>query len=187
MSVPPTTEPHREAARRYPSHRATPSTTRWQRLIRIAFELLRNLGVAVTAAVTALAVVLLVHAVTVNETVSAASTADPREAPDVSPNWVERVAEKVSPSVVTLQIGGVDGYVVGSGVILDASGLIMTNYHVVAAASEARPGSVVRTGVTLKDGRTAGFDVVAGRRAKRHRGCAGPQVVEPHSDLHRLL
>ena len=31
-----------------------------------------------TAAVTALAVVLLVHAVTVNETVSAASTAHPR-------------------------------------------------------------------------------------------------------------
>jgi putative serine protease PepD len=160
MSVPPTTEPHREAARRYPSHRAMPATTRWQRLIRIAFELLRNLGVAVTAAVTALAVVLLVHAVTVNETVSAASTADPREAADLSPNWVERVAAKVLPSVVTLQIGGVDGYVVGSGVILDASGLIMTNYHVVAAASQARPGSVVRTGVTLNDGLTAGFDVV---------------------------
>ena len=84
MLLPPTTEPHREAARRYPSHRATPATTRWQRLIRIAFELLRNLGVAVTAAVTALAVVLLVHAVTVNETVSAASTADPREAADLS-------------------------------------------------------------------------------------------------------
>jgi putative serine protease PepD len=129
-------------------------------LLRIAFELLRNLGVAVTAAVTALAVVLLVHAVTVNETVSAASTAHPREMADPSPNWVERVAAKVLPSVVTLQIGGVDGYAVGSGVVLDASGLIMTNYHVVAA-SQARPGSVVQTGVTLKDGRTAGFDVVA--------------------------
>lgn len=161
MSVPPTTKPHREAARRYPSHRALPATTRWQRLIQIAFELLRNLGVAVTAAVTALAVVLLVHAVTVNETVSAASTAHPREVADPSRNWVERVAAKVLPSVVTLQIGGVDGYAVGSGVVLDASGLIMTNYHVVAAASQARPGSVVQTGVTLNDGRTAGFDVVA--------------------------
>jgi putative serine protease PepD len=137
-----------------------PATTRWQRLIRIAFELLRNLGVAVTAAVTALAVVLLVHAVTVNETVSAASTAHPREVADLSRSWVERVAAKVLPSVVTLQIGGVDGYAVGSGVVLDASGLIMTNYHVVAA-SQARPGSVVQTGVTLKDGLTAGFDVVA--------------------------
>ena len=160
MSVPPTTEPHREAARRYPSHRAMPATTGWERLIRSAFELLRNLGVAVMAAVTALAVVLLVHAVTVNETVSAASTAHPREVADLSRSWVERVAAKVLPSVVTLQIGGVDGYVVGSGVILDASGLIMTNYHVVAAASQARPGSVVRTGVTLNDGLTAGFDVV---------------------------
>jgi hypothetical protein len=94
MSVPPTTEPHREAARRYPSHRSLPATTRWQRLIQIAFELLRNLGVAVTAAVTALAVVLLVHAVTVNETVSAASTAHPREVAEPSRNWVERVAAR---------------------------------------------------------------------------------------------
>jgi putative serine protease PepD len=137
-----------------------PATTRWQRLIRIAFELLRNLGVAVTAAVTALAVVLLVHAVTANETVSAASTVHPREVADPSRNWVEQVAAKVLPSVVTLQIGGVDGYAVGSGVVLDASGLIMTNYHVVATASEAGPGAVVQTGVTLNDGRTAGFDVV---------------------------
>ena len=160
MSVPPTTEPHREAARRYPSHRATPATTRWQRLIRIAFELLRNLGVAVTAAVTALAVVLLVHAVTVDETTFAASTADPRATADISPYWVERVAATVLPSVVTLQIGDADHYVVGSGVILDASGLIMTNSHVVAAASQAPPGSV-RTVVTLNDGRTAAFEIVA--------------------------
>jgi putative serine protease PepD len=138
-----------------------PANTLWQRLIRISFELLRNLAVAVTAAVTALAVVLLVHAVTLNDTVSAASTAHPRVAADPAPNWVERVAAKVLPSIVTLQIGGVDDYVVGSGVILDASGLIMTNYHVVAAVSQAPPGSVVRTGVTLNDGRTAGFDVVA--------------------------
>ena len=98
MLLPPTTELHRDSARRYPSHRAMPTTTRWQRLLRIAFELLRNLGVAVTAAVTALAVVLLVHAVTANETVSAASTAHPRVVADPSSNWVERVAAKVLSS-----------------------------------------------------------------------------------------
>jgi putative serine protease PepD len=138
-----------------------PTTTRWQRLLRIAFELLRNLGVAVTAAVTALAVVLLVHAVTANETVSAASTAYPRVVADPSPNWVERVAAKVLPSVSSrcrLEVSTVTPW--GStGVVLDAGGLIMTNYHVVAAASQARPGTVVRTGVTLNDGRTFVFDV----------------------------
>jgi putative serine protease PepD len=129
--------------------------------IRVAVQVLRSLGVAVTAAVTALAVVLLVHAVTINGPAFAASTSRPRATADLSPNWVERVASKVLPSVVTLQIGDVDNYVVGSGVILDASGLIMTNYHVVAAASLAPHGSVVRTVVTLNDGRTARFDVVA--------------------------
>ena len=115
---------------------------------------------AVTAAVTALAVVLLVHAVTVEEPLFASSTARPPAAPDISSHWVERVAAKVLPSVVTLQIGDADGSIVGSGVILDASGLIMTNNHVVAAVSQTPPGSL-RTGVTLNDGRTAAFDIVA--------------------------
>ena len=130
-------------------------------MTRFAFEVLRNLGVAVTAAVTALAVVLLVHAVTVNEPAFAASTARARATADLSSYWVERVAAKVLPSVVTLQIGDDDNYVVGSGVILDANGLIMTNYHVVAAARQAPRGSVMRTAVTLNDGRTAEFDIVA--------------------------
>jgi putative serine protease PepD len=155
------TQPRPKSARRSPSHRAIPVTTARHKATRVAFEALRNLGVAIMAAVTALAVVLLVHAVTVNEPAFAASTARPRATADLSANWVERVAAKVLPSVVTLQIGDADGYAVGSGVILDASGLIMTNYHVVAAASQAPRGSVMRTTVTLNDGRTAGFDVVA--------------------------
>jgi putative serine protease PepD len=155
------TQPDRKPARRSPSHRAIPVTTQRQRATRFAFEVLRNLGVAVTAAVTALAVVLLVHAVTVNEPAFAASTARARATADLSSYWVERVAAKVLPSVVTLQIGDDDNYVVGSGVILDANGLIMTNYHVVAAASQAPRGSVMRTAVTLNDGRTAEFDSVA--------------------------
>jgi putative serine protease PepD len=154
------TQPRRKSARRSPSHRAIPVRTERQKATRIAFAVLRNLGVAVTAAMTALAVVLLVHAVTVNEPEFAASTARPRATADLSSYWVERVAAKVLPSVVTLQIGDVDNYVVGSGVILDASGLIMTNSHVVAAASQAPRGSV-RNVVTLNDGRTAAFEIVA--------------------------
>jgi putative serine protease PepD len=154
------TEPNK-SDRRYPSHRAIQARTERQKATRVAFEMLRNLGVAVTAAVTGLAAVLLVRAVTADEPAFAADTAPPRATADVSSYWVERVAAKVLPSVVTLQIRDDDDYVVGSGVILDASGLIMTNYHVIAAASEAPRGSVMRTVVTLNDGRTAGFDIVA--------------------------
>jgi hypothetical protein len=102
------TQADRKPARRSPSHRAIPVTTQRQRATRFAFEVLRNLGVAVTAAVTALAVVLLVHAVTVNEPAFAASTARARATADLSSYWVERVAAKVLPSVVTLQIGDDD-------------------------------------------------------------------------------
>ena len=64
------------------------------------------------------------------------------------------------PSVVTLQFSDGDNSQLGSGVILTADGLIMTNNHVVARMSDGRhaPAS---TAVTLNDGRTAAFDLIA--------------------------
>jgi putative serine protease PepD len=64
------------------------------------------------------------------------------------------------PSVVTLQISDGDQAALGSGIILTPDGLILTNSHVVAAVGPGPRGSA-RTLVTLNDGRTAAFDVIA--------------------------
>ena len=74
---------------------------------------------------------------------------------------VEQVAAKVLPSVVTLTTERGGGELQeGSGIILTPDGLIMTNNHVVAAAGDAsqEPASTL---VTLNDGRTAPFSMVA--------------------------
>jgi putative serine protease PepD len=63
------------------------------------------------------------------------------------------VAAKVTPSIVTVLIDGADGSALGSGVVLDADGLILTNNHVISSG-----GTV---SVRLSDGRTVPARVVA--------------------------
>ena len=71
---------------------------------------------------------------------------------------IPEIVKAVSPAVVTITATGVtstdpttgqtgSGTAVGSGVIFDASGLVLTNHHVVA-------GNPSKLTVTLKDGRT---------------------------------
>jgi S1-C subfamily serine protease len=55
------------------------------------------------------------------------------------------VAERISPAIVTLEVTGVDGESVGSGVIYSADGWIVTNRHVVEGATTMT--------VHLEDGR----------------------------------
>lgn len=77
---------------------------------------------------------------------------------------VEQVAVKVVPSVVMLETDLGRQSEEGSGVILSADGLILTNNHVVAVAAkpEGGPGGGLspKTTVTFFDGRTASFTVV---------------------------
>src|ERR1700694_1705334 len=54
--------------------------------------------------------------------------------------WIEQIAAKVVPSVVQLQIDLGRQADDGSGIILNANGLIMTNTHVVSAAANAGAG-----------------------------------------------
>jgi putative serine protease PepD len=81
---------------------------------------------------------------------------------------VEEVAAKVMPSVVKLEIDTSQGRADGSGVVLTADGLILTNNHVASAGSDAagaaQPAALgaadVKRTVTFADGTTAPFTVV---------------------------
>ena len=72
---------------------------------------------------------------------------------------IEQVAAKVVPSVVQLETDLGNEVGEGSGIILTADGLIMTNNHVVSPTGDAGPGGS-RTTVTFADGRRAPFAVV---------------------------
>ena len=91
-----------------------------------------------------------------NGTQAPAATVAPL-APGAQAN-VPEIVKAVSPAVVTITAEGVTetdpttgqtgtGTAIGSGVIFDANGLILTNHHVVA-------GDPSKLTVTLKDGRT---------------------------------
>ena len=93
-------------------------------------------------------------------------------AANMPPGSVEQVAAKVVPSVVMLETDLGRQSEEGSGIILSADGLIMTNNHVVAAAANPKAppgpsplpggngGAAPKTTVTFSDGRTAPFTVV---------------------------
>lgn len=74
------------------------------------------------------------------------------EAPDGS---VEAVADKVLPSVVSIEVTAQRGRGEGSGVILSGDGLIITNSHVVGMAAEGG-----RIGVRFNDGSEASAEIV---------------------------
>ncbi|WP_454791814.1 S1C family serine protease [Mycolicibacterium lutetiense] len=87
------------------------------------------------------------------------------------PGSVEQVAAKVVPSVVKLETDLGRASEEGSGIILTADGLILTNNHVVQAAKPGGPGPApvpggapapagAQTKVTFSDGTTKPFTVV---------------------------
>ena len=97
-------------------------------------------------------------------------------AANMPPGSVEQVASKVVPSVVMLETDLGRQSEEGSGIILSADGLILTNNHVIAAAAgpgKPPPGGgggnnpggggnnpAPKTTATFSDGRTASFTVV---------------------------
>ncbi|MGW4948346.1 S1C family serine protease [Actinoplanes sp. NPDC004185] len=68
-------------------------------------------------------------------------------------NSLAPIAAKVAPSIVTVLIDGANESALGSGVVLSADGLILTNNHVISSG-----GTV---SVRLSDGRTVPAEVVA--------------------------
>ena len=68
---------------------------------------------------------------------------------------VEAAAAKIEPSVVTITVRSGNGADVGSGVVLDAGGHILTNFHVVEGANQS--GGIT---VTFSDGTTEAATIV---------------------------
>jgi putative serine protease PepD len=68
---------------------------------------------------------------------------------------VARVAAQVLPSVVSIQFTGAQGGGSGSGVVIDESGLILTNNHVVEGAADG--GSLT---VSFQDGSSTSAEIV---------------------------
>jgi putative serine protease PepD len=96
-------------------------------------------------------------------TAATGRVAAPQPAASRPAGSIEQIAAKVLPSVVQLQTDLGNESDQGSGIILTADGLIMTNNHVVSAAAEANrtaPGTA-HTAVKFADGHTAPFTVVA--------------------------
>ncbi|SDZ46946.1 serine protease, S1-C subfamily, contains C-terminal PDZ domain [Amycolatopsis xylanica] len=74
---------------------------------------------------------------------------------------VADIAKRVSPAVVSIQISapGQDGAFIGSGVVIDPQGYLLTNYHVIAEAVTNKQMVVT---VFFTDGRQAIAKVVGG-------------------------
>lgn len=110
----------------------------------------------------AASVVELGHQAGGGKSTTASSGAAPSvPAANMPPGSVEQVAAKVVPSVVMLETDLGRASEEGSGVILSADGLILTNNHVVAAAAKPPAnGPAPKTTVTFSDGRTSTFTVV---------------------------
>lgn len=77
-------------------------------------------------------------------------------APAPEPGSVGDVAERVLPSVVSIQVMGERGAGEGSGSIISSDGVVLTNNHVVSMA-----GARGRITVLLHDGRTLNAKIVA--------------------------
>ncbi len=157
------------------------------------------------------------HSVVAGASPATASTPDrPAAVPtaNVPVGSVEQVAAKVVPSVVKLETKMGRASEEGSGIILTADGLILTNNHVVAAVQGGPPGPKPpglpgplptkpdapspdptpggpKTLVTFADGRTASFTVVGTDPASdiavvRAEGVSGltPITIGSSANLH---
>jgi putative serine protease PepD len=107
----------------------------------------------------------------VRRTLSAVAGGVPSPVDPVSP--VETVAQRVLPSVVQLRVDGPGGAGEGSGIVLDADGLLLTNNHVVDAATSAGRVSAVFQDGTIAPARIVGRDPSSDLAVLRAGGVSG--------------
>ena len=159
-AIPYDQQDYRHTAASLSSHRAIPVTTQRLTPARVASFMLCNLGVAATAAVIGVVVVLVFPYAAVGRSLFMSDSARTLPPAYSATSWVERVAAKVLPSIVTLEISDGNRSLSGSGIILTPDGMIMTNNHVVAGIG-AGPQAPAWALVTFNDGRTAAAYVIA--------------------------
>jgi putative serine protease PepD len=127
--------------------------------------------VAVAAAVAGGAVGgVTAHTLSGDDRPAYSSSAPVRAATTGDLTGVAAVARAVTPSVVEITTRTSQGTGVGSGIVLDADGLILTNAHVVSSAREVT--------ITFSDGRTAtatvaGSDTASDLAVVRAQGVSG--------------
>ncbi|WP_245651475.1 S1C family serine protease [Streptosporangium amethystogenes] len=97
-------------------------------------------------------------ATSLNGSATVVSSSGPVVSPVGNVTTVADIAQVVQPSVVSIEIRTAAGGGEGSGVVLSADGLILTNNHVVSAGGQAGPDSQVT--VKFSDGKTATAKVV---------------------------
>ncbi|MET8151477.1 S1C family serine protease [Actinoplanes sp. NPDC049668] len=152
LTRPPYTQDHTAAAPPFPplppnavSHRGTPR--RWPRRVAggaVVLALIAGGGTAGGAIAERYAA----------DRPAAAARTTATGVPAVAANDdLAAVAAKVSPSIVTVLMESSEGSGLGSGVVISADGLIVTNNHVVASGGTAS--------VRLADGRTVPAEVLA--------------------------
>ncbi|WP_440067060.1 S1C family serine protease [Streptosporangium sp. OZ121] len=90
--------------------------------------------------------------------VAQVSSAGPVVSPVGNATTVADIAQAVQPSVVSIEIRTAAGGGEGSGVVLSADGLILTNNHVVEAGGQGGPGSQVT--VKFSDGKSATAKII---------------------------
>ncbi|OBG28557.1 hypothetical protein A5764_25260 [Mycobacterium sp. 852002-51057_SCH5723018] len=122
--------------------------------------MLCNLGAAAIAGVIGVVVVLVSHYAAVDRSLFMSESARTLPPAYSGTSWVEQVAAKVLPSVVTLEISDGKRSLSASGIILTPDGVIMTNNHVVAGMG-AGGHAPARVEATFNDGRSAPADVIA--------------------------
>jgi S1-C subfamily serine protease len=73
------------------------------------------------------------------------------------PGSVAGIAQRVGPAVVSIAVSTPEEYDVGSGVVIDKNGYVLTNNHVIAAAAGSGGGTII---VTFSDEATAKAQIV---------------------------
>lgn len=148
-----------EGARQMPSAVVAPPSTKKAKRGPSWFALI--VSMILTAAITLSASWALMQtrstarSVPVPSTSQGATTVTPVTSSGDSPDW-QAVASTVSPAVVTIGVQSSSSSGVGSGVVYNAKGDIVTNYHVISPALDGQ-GKIT---VTLADSRLYEAEIV---------------------------